>query len=466
MKTLENKSAEKEWIGRDELNICEFPIALLTERVPLGMNNIQFKDTIFDQAENRFVDRKLTISGSAIYGLTTSSDVDVLMSLIYHTYEINCFKEKRVPFTRYELIKIMQWNDEGHNYKRLTESMRRWAHINLDYANSWRDKNRKIWSSKTVHILDEVHFLVKAGRRSKNEKTEDSCWYIWGETIFESLQSGNLKKIDLKKYFALKSSIAKFMFRYLDKKFYNQDVLEFDVDIFAHEKIGLSRNYKPSQIKFKLEPAIKELVSIGFIMHDDHRYSQTDSKWKIRFTSVKHKPLVSLTPKQPPPLPDSAKKLISQGVSEAKALEIALNYTESDINDQINAMLWKNNKPGTVEDPAAYLVKAIENKWSLPQGYLNSLNKQEVKVNFNIQLDEEQRKRHEEREINEKINNFWNSLSEQQQEIYYEKAIDDLPEEERREINELKTTNPMIYRLRRSGARVVFIRKELKLPPI
>jgi len=35
--------------GKDEMNFAEFPIALLTDRVPKGQTSIKFEDTVYDE---------------------------------------------------------------------------------------------------------------------------------------------------------------------------------------------------------------------------------------------------------------------------------------------------------------------------------------------------------------------------------------------------------------------------------
>ena len=36
-------------LGKDEMNLAEFPITLLTDRVPKGQKVIQYQDKIFDE---------------------------------------------------------------------------------------------------------------------------------------------------------------------------------------------------------------------------------------------------------------------------------------------------------------------------------------------------------------------------------------------------------------------------------
>ena len=106
------------WEGRDELNLAEFPIALLSSRPNPNQKTVQFEDRIWDKRPNRHVTRKLTITASDLYGLPTTLDDDVILGLIQLTRE-NDFQDNQVFFSRYKLIRLLGWRNEGKSYMRL-----------------------------------------------------------------------------------------------------------------------------------------------------------------------------------------------------------------------------------------------------------------------------------------------------------------------------------------------------------
>ena len=83
-------------IGRDEMNLAEFPIALLADRTQAGQKTLYFEDE----------HGRLTVTGSDAYGLPTATDTDVIVALIYLTKQRNNFRDVKVNFSRYELIKL------------------------------------------------------------------------------------------------------------------------------------------------------------------------------------------------------------------------------------------------------------------------------------------------------------------------------------------------------------------------
>ena len=66
-KTVNDESEDPRRVGRDEMNLCEFPIASLADRVPEGCKTMVFEDR----------HGRLTVSGSDAYGLPAAPDSDV-----------------------------------------------------------------------------------------------------------------------------------------------------------------------------------------------------------------------------------------------------------------------------------------------------------------------------------------------------------------------------------------------------
>ena len=61
----------------DELNLAEFPLAAISDRFLDGTKTVELEDSVFDREQNKYLPRRLTLSGSDRYGLPTSKDDDV-----------------------------------------------------------------------------------------------------------------------------------------------------------------------------------------------------------------------------------------------------------------------------------------------------------------------------------------------------------------------------------------------------
>src|SRR4051795_12744779 len=140
-------------LGRDEMNLAEFPITLLTDRVPKDQKEAVYQDEIYDERSGLTLTRKLTISAGN-HGLTTAVDDEIILSLIQLTKQKNNFTNRKVEFSRRELVQLLGWSVGGASYERVETSLDRWTSVYLKYENAWRDNRTKTWTSKGFHIIE------------------------------------------------------------------------------------------------------------------------------------------------------------------------------------------------------------------------------------------------------------------------------------------------------------------------
>lgn len=275
---------------RDELNFAEFPIASVADRIPSSQKTLTFTDTIFDQSRNARVSRKLTISGSDHYGLPTALDDEVILALIQLTSSQG-FAAKKVHFTLYQLIQLLGWRDDGRSYKRLIESLKRWVGVTLEYDRAWWAKEERSWESENFHILEEVTIIDRSRRERRKAAYPDDAnavksYFVWNEKVFNSFLAGNLKQLNFEFFKSLEGSIAKRMFRFLDKRFYLKRRWDFDLRVFCCEHIGLARSNSNSELKRLLAASIRELETRGFLepIAPENRFSEVRrGEWTITF---------------------------------------------------------------------------------------------------------------------------------------------------------------------------------------
>ena len=126
-------------IGRDEMNLAEFPVSTLSDRPAPGQKTLMFEDRIYDHGRGEPITRRLTISASDKYGLPTSLDDEVILGLIELTNEQD-FTGRKVEFSRSTSARNPGWRDEGRSYHRIDTSLRRWLGVTLYYDKAWWDK--------------------------------------------------------------------------------------------------------------------------------------------------------------------------------------------------------------------------------------------------------------------------------------------------------------------------------------
>ncbi len=360
--------------GRDEMNFAEFPLAAISDRIPDDQKTLVFEDSIYDSGKDEMITRRLTISASDLYGLPTALDDEVIFGLIQLAKK-NRFVDRKMTFTRYQLIQELRWRHEGRSYERLEKSLKRWLGVTLYYEKAWWDKDEQSWVDENFHILEQVT-LYDQERRLKRLRSDHSelplSSFTWNEVVFRSFQSGYLKTIDLDDYHRLESAVAKRMYRFLDKRFYHKSRWEFDLMEFACEHIGLSRNYDTGQLKRRLNPAIAELEAVGFLepLSPAGRYVKIGrGKWQVVFTR-------QAAPKLDAPSEEDAtliKRLSERGVTPSVAAELVRDYPNELIEMQVEVLdrLRQNKNRISIRNPAGYLVKSIRDGY-LPPGNMSS----------------------------------------------------------------------------------------------
>ena len=373
---------------KDELNLAEFPIAALTDRVPDGQTTLVFEDRL-EQTGGPPIIRRLTIMAPSKHGLPTAVDDEVMVGLIQLTKRRNNYTEARVPFSRYELIELLGWPQNGQSYQRIEEALHRWVGVVLMYENAWWDNSAKSWVDENFHILENVS-LYDRERRRRAAKTGAKAVrpsprqgdplplssFRWNEVIFRSFQSGNLKQLDLEFYLKLRLPTTKRMFRFLDKRFYRRDRLDFDLKTLACEHIGMSRSYKPTELKRRLRPAIEELETLGFLepLPEPERYVwQGRGSWRIVLTRGPRGREEAAGP--PPSAEDEASRLaamlVERGVSAKAAQELVAAFPAGEVRARVEAFDWlmARSDKRVSKNPAGYLAASIRGRYAAPEGF-------------------------------------------------------------------------------------------------
>ena len=273
--------------SRDEMNLAEFPLTVLSTRANPGLKTLEFSDHIRGK-NGELLERKWIITGADKFGLPTSSDDEVLLGLLKLTVD-DGFKERKIFFTRYELLKILRWTTEGRSYSRLQKALDRLSGVRIKATNGFYDNDSKSHSTKNFGIVDA--YELNDGR----DLSPKPSFFIWSEVLFKSFQAGFIKKLDLDFYLDLKSAVSKRLYRYLDKHFWYKARVQTNLFTLSHEKIGISRNYAyASSLRQQLDPAIEELVASGFLAGCE--YIGKGKNTEVVFFAASSKPRVLVQP--------------------------------------------------------------------------------------------------------------------------------------------------------------------------
>jgi hypothetical protein len=373
---------------KDELNLAEFPIAALTDRIPDGQTTLVFEDRL-ERRDSAPIVRRLTIMGTHKHGLPTSLDDEVLVGLIQLTKRRSNFTDQRVQFSRYELIELLGWPQSGQSYRRIEEALHRWVGVVLMYENAWWDNIAKSWVDENFHVLDNVTLYdrerrqpaARSGKAARPDKVPlPLSSFRWNDVIFQSFQSGNLKQLDLEFYLRLRLPTTKRMFRFLDKRFYRRERLDFDLRTLACEHIGMSRTYAPTELKRRLKPALEELEQLGFLepLSPEERYSYVKRGcWRIiliRGKSANAAPTAAGAGTGAEGTTELIDALRARGVTARIAAELVETHPAARIRTKIDVFDWllRNEDKRVGKNPAGYLVASIRADYQAPGDFPES----------------------------------------------------------------------------------------------
>lgn len=427
---------EEELLGKDEMNLAELPITLLTDRK--GVSMITREVPVRDEQNATTVLRKVTVTGSEQFGLPSAQDNLVLLGLIYLTKRSNNFTNRRIWFTRGELIRVLGWANSGQSYTRLELSLKRWANVFVLYENAWWERRQQTYSSKGFGIIDDFELHDGMGGRALSS-------IAWNEVFFQSLEAGFVRTIDLRLLLRLRHPTSQQMYRFLGKHFHHSPSLTMDLRIFACEHVGINRNYKDNgKLKEKLRPALEELEQMGFLepMDKGSRYAKTGpNQWTITLKRRSDLKLEDSGGK--PPEADllamgarttrQEQALIDRGVSPAVAAELALHHTPDQLDAKLEVFDWlvEREDKRVSKSPSGYLVASIRENYAAPRGYESRADRERRERAAREQrraLEEAKRKAIEDREARERaererVERYWEGLTPEERERVQSEAL-------------------------------------------
>jgi len=354
--------------GRDAMNFCEFPLAALSDRVPDDQKTLVFDDV--RKHNGKEVVQRVTVAASQKYGLPTAMDDEVAFGLIQLSHAYN-FTQRTIPFTRYDLIRILGWRDDGKSYRRIHESLLRWLSVTLIYEKSWWDNEDDMYVSEGFHVLEHVVVLDRERfdrRRSIGKETLSS--FTWNEVVFRSFQAGYLKEINLDIYRSLQSAVAKRLYRFLDKRLYHRGRWELDLHQLCCHKLGMSTRSHTGELKRCLMTGIEELVENGLIRpcsQEERFIKQKAGVWTVVLEEGVGRRSKDSSRESDP----MTTKLIERGVRPTMARQLTRDYSTEMIQDRVSYHDWlvARKDKRISKSPAGFLVQSIRGEYPLPNDF-------------------------------------------------------------------------------------------------
>lgn len=275
--------------GKDEMNLAVLPIAKLGRSDSRDI--IEYHGTFSDKDGQK--EMVWIVRGAAGLGLPNELGERVLVALLYIGAQ-DGFKKRRMEFSVYQVLKILGLTDSNRNYRAVEQSIAQIAGILITTNKAWIEKKpdgkqQRITTSRGFHIVDEYYLHNLEGGEEG-----DRSYILWGKRIWQNIQAGYIKQLDIDFYYSLENPLSRRLFRFLDKMTHYQPSKPYAIDIFAlSNKLGMVTYEYPAHLRRPLAKAADELVERGWLASYEFfkagkfnrvRFYRTDSSKPIQLT--------------------------------------------------------------------------------------------------------------------------------------------------------------------------------------
>jgi hypothetical protein len=253
-----------------EMNLAEFPLAILSKQAPKGLKIIesrdtktkviQYKDTIKGK-NGELVPRHWTVSPSPRYGFGSPE----LLSLLFELFQIwkeQGFASPNIRFNSLAyLIQRLQLQKGELVYERLRKDLTVLVEISIEATNAFWDNEKQAYVDAVFHLFEEVHFYHKEA--SSRQDTFPLAYIKASEKLFGSIQANALTTLQLgSTYFHALTPTEQRVALYLAKVLYHKTSYRRDVAKLA-EQLPIYAT-RPRDVKKQLSRACDGLLAKNF----------------------------------------------------------------------------------------------------------------------------------------------------------------------------------------------------------
>src|SRR5882724_5990731 len=151
--------------SRYEMNLAEFPLTVLSTRLPTGLKVIQYKDEIRGR-DGEIKERLWNIKPDAVYGFG-SNQLNATIFTLFQIWKLQGFDSPDIRFgSVYYLAKELNLQNTKTAYERIRRDLNALVGITVEAYNAFWDNELKAYVDATFHLFDSVYFYHD-GRRNQ-----------------------------------------------------------------------------------------------------------------------------------------------------------------------------------------------------------------------------------------------------------------------------------------------------------
>jgi len=456
-------------IVRAETNLLNFPFFALWDKDVRNKTKNEYR------AEIKRGHQKLEIVWKVLaqpeYGYPSPFDKKVYKAIEQIINEIPRPVQNPIPLgSFYSLCKELGLKAGGAQYERIKQSLRRIIATTIDSKGAFYVKERGKWIEETFHLYER---LVSKGEEQDNGEIAETNLLFLNSWYLGNINANYVKPIDWGYYKSLKTPLAQRLYELLGVKFYGVisrrgKELSYRYSTLC-ELLPTARQKYLSKAKTILNPAHEKLKRTGFLA--DYKWSETSPKtkgdWLITYfigkrardefrqaktyfksPQLEFDALPEPEPEeQPEPLNKEQgelfEKLVELNVSKIAADDLVRYFDNDSIGKWIEAIDYADP-----QDKPAYLVKAIRESWAFPEKWLKAKENEEREAETAEEKRIEEQKKEEEqrkkREKSQRLNEIYDSLSDEQKEEVDKESENRLPGFARERLLTGQTDSPIL----------------------
>ncbi len=373
--------------GKDELNLIEHPFASMWDKEAHDAV-IHHEWEARHPVTGKTVKASWRVAGDPERGLPKPNDERVYLVLLELTREAH-FQSQTIYFTRYDLIRRLNWTHNDKSYQMLSDAFKRLQSVKIQAENAFWEPRAKSFRNVGFSIIDNFDILnEKPGRKSKkNEQTElPMSYFRWNDVMFQSFQAGYMRTLDLGLALSLKGDIALRLYRYLDKKVYDgRSRFEIELGALCERHLGMRAARYPSKHKERLKGAHDELIGRGVLQSVSYEPMKSKKAEKVCYlfplktlalpkAEHDHLPVEprSEAPPKASPTSDPLQRMLDLKISPEVARDLLASTSIEALRLQLDCLRDRRAK-----DPAAVFVKAVREGWEPPAKYFERVESAE-----------------------------------------------------------------------------------------
>jgi hypothetical protein len=341
---------------------------------------------IIRRPDGQKIQAKATIEGVQSLGLPTTADRDKYMAFMKIALDQRAAEghlNNPVRFNGADMIKLLRLRKGGFHYDEINDWCRRMVATTIMSEASIFLADRKQFATDTFHVFDRVVLVgeqLNDGSRSEFYQVYLSHWQL------SNLSQGYMLPLDFNAYLQLHRDIGKALFGHLSVWFYasrGQTVEKSYKDLC--QILGIRAYPHLSKAKDVLAPSLDELERIGYLSSwEIVRVSNGDFKLVLspgsRLLSLEHFAVTANGENRAvleASLPSWVQELVTRGVAEKKARQLALDVPEvQPVLDQIeyaeHLIQQDSRSRKKISNPAGFFIWAIESNLSVPDSFETS----------------------------------------------------------------------------------------------